>query len=271
MDENKPAAAPLASAPSQTPPPAQSAPATPPAASTTPPPTEDSPSGSTVVNPKSSGGIKSKLPIILVVVLLLVILVAGGVFFWKNMMGANEPAPVTEETQEVIEETITPEPTSASSSSKLDQTFTSEKLSQLSFMGYSLMHPADWTLSEQRDEAVTPISTVTLTKNGYVLKIYQAATGGAMCIYEGDLPEGPASDYRNNEYTDIVTSFATLRQTETPSGGKMSYSYCQKSSTEDSYGAPTSIGHMSVTTGVANSDPEIISEIEEIVKSIKTL
>ncbi len=272
MDENKPATTPSSPTPSQTTPPAQTPAATPPPAPSEnqTPPTQAS-SGSTVINPKGSGGMKSKLPVILVIVLLLVILGAVGVFFWKNMMVKNEPAPVTEETQEVIEETITPEPTSASSSSKLDQTFTSEKLSQLSFMGYSLMHPADWTLSEQRDEAVTPISTVTLTKNGYVLKIYQAATGGAMCIYEGNLPEGPASDYRNNEYTDIVTSFATLRQTETPSGGKMSYSYCQKSSTEDSYGAPTSIGHMSVTTGVANSDPEIISEIEEIVKSIKTL
>lgn len=115
MDENKPAAAPLASAPSQTTPPAQTAPATPPVASTTPPPTEDSPSGSTVVSPKSSGGIKSKLPIILVAVLLLVILVAGGVFFWKNMMGANEPAPTMEETPIVEEVTEAPLPTSSPS------------------------------------------------------------------------------------------------------------------------------------------------------------
>ncbi len=268
MDENSnqtpSAQAPVASPPTTQAPSSTTPPATP---ANTPPQNANT----TTVAPKNPGGIKSKLPILLIVVLLLIILTAVGIFYWKNMMTKNEPVPAQEQTQEVIEETPTIEPTEATSSSKLNQTFTSEKLSQLSFVGYSLMHPADWNLSEQRDEAVTPISTVTLTKNGYVLKIYQAATGGAMCIYEGDLPEGPASDYRNNEYTDLVTSFATLRQTEVPSNGKMSYSYCQKSSTEDSYGAPTSIGHISVTTGVVNSDPEIMNEIEEIVKSIKTL
>ncbi len=270
MDDNKPATTPQAPLPNQAPTPMPAATPPPPEASSTEPAKEAN-TGSTVVSPKSSGGIKSKLPILLIVTLLLIILAAVGIFFWKNMMTKNEPAPAQEEAQEDVEETPTIEPTAATSSSKLDQTFTSEKLPQLSFMGYSLMYPADWTLSEQRSETTTPNSTVTLTKNGYVLKIYQAATGGAGCIYEGDVPIGPFSDYRINEYTDIVTSFATLRQTETPSNGKMSYSYCQKSSTEDSYGAPTSIGHVSLTTGVANSDPEIMSEIEEIVKSIKTL
>lgn len=150
------------------------------------------------------------------------------------------------------------------------KTFTSAKLKDLSFSGYSLGYPSDWTLYEQRDEG-TPISTITLTKNGYTLKIFQAATGGAGCIYTGAMPEGPASDYRNNKYKDLVAGFATLRQTESPSGGKMSYVYCQESSSDNSFGQPTSVGHMSATTGAANPDPQIISEIEEIVKSIKTL
>ena len=174
-----------------------------------------------------------------------------------------EKKPASENT-ELTQLTDTPTPTTAET-----KTFTSAKFDTLSFKGYSLSYPEDWTLSEERD-ATVPISTVTLTKSGYTLKIFQAATGGAQCIYEGAMPEGPASDYRNAKYTDLE-SFASLRQTESPANGKMAYSYCQKNTTDSSYGQPTSVGHMSVTTGVAAADPVILSEIEEIVKSIETL
>lgn len=116
MDENKPTTPSSSPTPSQTTPPAQSTAATPPPtpSENQTPPTQAS-SGSTVINPKSSGGLKSKLPIILVIVLLLIILGAAGVFFWKNMMVKNEPAPV-EETPIVEEEpTIEPSPTSSPS------------------------------------------------------------------------------------------------------------------------------------------------------------
>lgn len=237
-----------------------------------------------------SSGLKSKWPFLLIAILLLIVGIFGGYFvLGQTKNNSQTPTPAPDQVACTQEAKICPDGSSvgrtgpncefakcpstaptSTTSSILEKTFTSKKLPQLSFMGYTLLYPSDWSLSEQRDES-TSISTVTLTKDDYTLKIFQAATGGAGCIYEGDMPEGPASDYRNNKYKDLKTGFTTLRQTESPSSGKMSYNYCQKSETEDSYGQPTSVGHMSVSTQVANPDPEIVSEFEKIVKSIKTL
>ncbi len=113
MDENK-----LVQAPSQTPTPS---PVTTPVATPPPPetpttqPAKESTSASTVVSPKGPGGIRSKLPIILVIFLLLVILAAVGMFFWRNMMVNNEPAPVTEDAPIIEEPTTEPSPTSSPS------------------------------------------------------------------------------------------------------------------------------------------------------------
>lgn len=239
-----------------------------------------------VRNEKKPSNIKSKLPLLIIAVLL-VLLGAAGSYIFLNQKSNSSPSPTPTPQDNgkpcTQEAKICPDgssvgregpnceftqcPTTPTKQSADMKTYTSAKFKDLSFSGYSLEYPADWTLSEQRDES-TSISTVTLTKDGYTIKIWQAATGGAGCIYEGDMPEGPASDYRNNKYKDLKTGFATLRQTESPSSGKMSYNYCQKSETDDSYGQPTSVGHMSVSTQVANPDPEIVSEFEKIVQSI---
>lgn len=215
-----------------------------------------------------SGGFASKLSWLIIAVLLVLVGIFGGYFVLNQTQQNQTPSPTpTISGQPQTQTSPTQAPTK---SAKETKTFTSAKFPDLSFKGYTLTYPADWELSEERKDLPTPISTVTLTKDGYTLKIYQAATGGAGCIYEGEVPEGPFSDYRNNEYKDIE-SFAILRQTESPNNGKMSYAYCQKSETEDSFGQPTSVGHMSVATGVEEPDPQIVVEIEEIVKSIKEL
>ena len=203
--------------------------------------------------------------------LLLVLLLVGGAYYFgtqknTNIQPSDTPTPTVSQVLEEGSGTPTQEPTKAVQT----KSFTSAKFSGLGFNGYSLMYPPDWALSEDRDNSV-PVSTVTLTKQGYTLKIFQAATGGAQCIYEGDMPESPASDYRTNKYKDLITGFATLRQTESPSNGKMAYSYCQKNTSDGSFGQPTTVGHMNLTTGVAVPDPKIVSEFEEIIKSIKTL
>lgn len=241
-----------------------------------------------VKNEHKPSGLKSKWPFLVIALLLVLLGVFGGYFVLNQTnKSAVAPTPTPQDNGKACtqEAKICPDgssvgrtgpncefeacPATSPASAKLES-FTSAKFPDLSFKEYTLMYPSDWTLSEKRDES-TSISTVTLTKDGYSLKIFQAATGGAGCIYEGQMPEGPASDYRNNEYKDLETSFATLRQTESPSGGKMSYVYCQESSSDNSFGQPTSVGHMSATTQAASPDSEIIGELEEIVKSIKTL
>lgn len=217
-----------------------------------------------------TSGVKSKLPWILVALLLVLVGFFGGFFILSQSQKdqGQAPSPVPSASNDQTQ-TIASPTTAPTSSTKLES-FTSAKLTDLSFKGYTLMYPSDWSLSEKKDESLS-LSTVTLTKNGYTLKIYQAATGGAGCVYEGDMPEGPASDYRNNKYKDLKTGFATLRQTESLNNGKISYNYCQKSETGDSYGQPTSVGHMSISTQVANPDTVIVDEFEKIIESIKTL
>lgn len=234
------------------------------------PTTETSNPTQTVVNGNHENHKSNKLPFIIIALLLILLVPLGGYFLVNEASKAKVvPTPTqTPSAEATTAPTSSVSPTSTSI--QLDKSFTSAKFSDLSFAGYKLSYPSSWSLSEQRDGSV-PISTVTLSKNGYSLKIYQAATGGAMCIYEGSLPEGPASDYRTNKFTDLTTSFATLRQTESPSNGKMVFVYCQKSTNDGSFGQPTSVGHMSATTGVANPDPTIVAQIEAIVKSIETL
>ncbi len=113
MDDDKPAETP--SVLDQTPPAASPPPSIQTPTSDTNQPAQES--NGLVVKPKGSG-IKSKLPIISVVVLLLIILAAVGVFFWKNIITSDEPAPTPEETP-IVEE-VTPEPTPASASTSAD-------------------------------------------------------------------------------------------------------------------------------------------------------
>ncbi len=113
MDDDKPAETP--SVLDQTPPAASPPPSIQTPTSDTNQPAQES--NGLVVKPKGSG-IKSKLPIILVVVLLLIILAAVGVFFWKNIITSDEPAPTPEETP-IVEE-VTPQPTPASASTSAD-------------------------------------------------------------------------------------------------------------------------------------------------------
>lgn len=229
----------------------------------------EEPTESPKTTPKPST-IKSKWPFLIIAVLL-VLLGAFGAYFVMNQRSqskiAASPSPTANSEQQIELASESPSPTSKSI--ELTNSFSSAKFNDLSFLGYSLKYPSDWTLKEERDESV-PISTVTLTKGTYSLKIFQAATGGTQCVYEGDIPEGPASDYRTSKWTEL-SSFASLRETESPANGKMAYAYCQKNKEDNSYGQPTSVGHISLTTGVPSPDEEIISEAEAIVKSIKTL
>ncbi len=150
------------------------------------------------------------------------------------------------------------------------KTYTSEKLNWLSFSGYTLKYPQDWTLKEEKIPATS--SRVTISKNEYSIVIYQAAMGGAGCIYEGDVPDGPYADLRNKEFTDIETSFGTLRRTyQTPFDTKTGagYSFCQKSKDRNSYGSITTIGGLSYETPT-NPDKIILEEMDNILKTANT-
>ncbi len=142
--------------------------------------------------------------------------------------------------------------------------------SGLSFTKYQISVPEGWTPSHVTQNEGTWIDTLTVTKGTYELKIFQAATGGALCLYPGDPDfEGPSSRY------DLFVSLTTkdgiaMRRgtTNAVNGNKRGFTVCQKST--DSYGQPTGFGHMSYTTPIV-VDEATLTEMDEMVKSLKKI
>lgn len=224
----------------------------------------------TPVQPMNSKtGLKSKWPLILIGLLILIILPLGA-YFLLNEGSKNQPTPTATPTP-----VVSPEPSAKaenpSPTPKAEmKTYTSKKLANIGFSGYTLKYPADWTQTEERDESVGT-SKLKLAKGSYGIVIQQGPMGGAQCIYEGVMPEGPATDKRGKPYTDLITSIGTLRRDEAVAGnGEIGYSFCQKSDTDDTFGSFTKAGAMSYG-GPVTWDPKMLTEMDSIIKSIQVL
>ncbi len=140
--------------------------------------------------------------------------------------------------------------------------------SGLSFTKYQLMAPEDWTVSHTTTNEGTWVDTLTLTKGTSQLKLFQAATGGAMCLYPLDADfEGPSSRY--DTYVDITTQDNIILRrgtTNANSGTTKGYTMCQKGT--ENFGQPTVFGHMSLTTAL-NPDNMVLSEVDAMLASLK--
>ena len=140
--------------------------------------------------------------------------------------------------------------------------------SGLSFTKYQIVPFPGWTPNHVTTNEGTWTDTLTLTKGSNTLKIFQGATGGAMCLYPGDAAfEGPSSSY--DSFVAITTADnITLRRGTTMggNGATKSYTMCQKGT--DAYGQPTVFGHMSLTTAL-NADAAVISEADAMISSLK--
>lgn len=143
--------------------------------------------------------------------------------------------------------------------------------SGLSFTKYLLIVPGDWIVDHKTTNEGTWVDTLTLTKGAYQIKIFQAATGGAICLYPSDTPmEGPSSAF--NTYVEITTADGEkIRRstTEKTSGTSKGYTFCMKSSYEN-FQQPTIFGHMSLKTPLT-PEPEILSQIDTMISSIKRI
>lgn len=139
----------------------------------------------------------------------------------------------------------------------------------LSFSQYTITVPVDWAVAHESDVSV-PIDTVTATKGEYQIKIFQAATGGAMCLYPGDPAfEGPSSAY--DTFTDLTLKNGDiLRRSGTLAagpGGKRGFTLCYKGN-YDNFQQPTPFGHVSYSTP-PTPDVTILSEMDAIVASFE--
>lgn len=180
----------------------------------------------------------------------------------------NPEPEITDTIQPILEETISPSPTP-----------TVQRMvaagapagSGLSFSRYSLLVPEGWVETHTYENPGTPVDTLTITKGSYSIKIFQAATGGAVCIYPGDAPfDGPKSMYET--FVQLTTSDnITLRRggTNEANGDTRGYTVCQRSA-EGSYQQPTTFGHTSYTTPIA-PDGAILAEMDRIITSLKKI
>lgn len=252
-----------------TPPPVDSTSVQPPvqAPSQTPPPTP--PSDQT--KPKKR---ISKWLILLIAVIILVLLAGLGYFMLskKTQTVTPTPTPATQTTAPTETSTATPTPSSSSAEMK---TFTSAKLANISFQGFTIQYPSDWTPTSARDDSVGT-ATLILTKGDYSITIKQGAFDSQRCVYtdaDFNANQGaPLSDKRRKVVADVTTgSWILKRDQEEDANGNNSYAFCQQSPQDPtSYNSVTKIGAISYT-GPATFDPATLTEMDTIIKSVQTL
>lgn len=209
--------------------------------------------------PKTSILSSKWLKIGAIIVVLLILL--GGAYFLGKNTSTKKGATVTTQVG------LTPTPVDETASWK---TFATQKLKGNSLDAYSMQYPDSWTLTS----SLTSFSdSRTLSKNDYSINVYQAAVGGAGCIFEGTVSDGPMNDYRNLKYVEVKTELGTLRRLIDPGAqkndGKTIFSFCESNNNKD-YGMPTQIGFISYTTP-KNPDNAVLSQMDQMLKTIKII
>ena len=137
----------------------------------------------------------------------------------------------------------------------------------LVFKAYSLETPTGWeSLKEGAPSGDIELDRLTLTKDGYKIVIYQAATGGAQCLFPGEADvEGPSSKF--TKFAEFTTATGELlRKGSTDAKG---FTVCEKQGV-NGFGAPTSFGHIAITLP-ASTTPVILAEIDGILASLKKI
>ncbi len=137
------------------------------------------------------------------------------------------------------------------------------KSAGLSFDSYTLEVPDGWISKKESQTAQD--EKLILTKNDYSISIFQAATGGALCLYPGD-PDfgGPSSRYQ--EFKEIKNKDGRILR-RSGDVGQIAFTVCMKSA-DGSYQQPTIYGHISVKLP-QNWTKEILDEIDTILSSLR--
>jgi hypothetical protein len=201
---------------------------------------------------------------IMLVVIILTALVYGGYYFGKKTNSEAKPEAISTESETPIEIVFPASP------SAVPQTLSTviggvSKSAGLSFDQYSITTPEEWTAKKESQTVAD--EKLILTKGEYQINIFQAATGGAFCLYPGDADlEGPVSKF------ELFVSLTTKdNRTLRRSGNKNEngFTVCQKGQ-DGGYQQPTNYGHISIKMP-ANYPPEILTEIDSIISSLKKI
>lgn len=145
--------------------------------------------------------------------------------------------------------------------------YVSQKIDGLAFKAFSLKYPQTWVQTENIQANSLDVS---IYRNNYELTISQKAVGGAVCLFS-DSPafEGSSGDLRNKQFAEFnTTSGAILRRYfNLNMGDKSSMFFCEKQADGPYFQTPLTIGGL-VYNVPAKYDPDIIKEMDEIVKTI---
>lgn len=201
--------------------------------------------------------------------LVLVVVLVGGVAYGAYTFGKRTPT--TQPTPGAASTTAAPSPKPSVEPVTKVVTAGLDASSGLSFTKYQMTVPEAWVVDHKTTNEGTWVDTLTITKGKTELKIFQAATGGAICLYPTDTPmEGPSSTY--DTYVEITTATGQLmrRSTTTASSGTTKgFTICMKSS-YGNFQLPTIFGHMSLKTDLT-PDPAILAEVDGMIASLKKL
>lgn len=211
----------------------------------------------------------------LILILILALTIAGGAFYLGRNYGQKpSPGPVLTNQPDYIplptitspnatpEAKVQPSPTVG-----VKKTYSGGVSSGLSFNQYTISIGGDWVVKQEGDPNGSPWDRLTASKNGYELSIWQAATGGAMCLYPGDPDfEGPSSRFLS--YIEFAGTDGKMyrRGSTTDPATTKNFTVCEKGT--DNYGQPISFGH----TGYKVPNPyseTILKEMDMMVASLK--
>lgn len=138
----------------------------------------------------------------------------------------------------------------------------------LVFSAYSIDVPSGWTyIKEAEPTGEVAVDKLILAKAAYKITIFEAATGGAPCLYPGDADsEGPFS--RFTSFVDLTTVTGDKLRRGMAQGSTSGYTVCELQS--GGYGQPTSFGHVSITTPSGPSK-SALDEIDSILASLRKI
>ena len=203
---------------------------------------------------------------VVTIIITAVIVFLGATIFYKGL-------PNIKSISETPKATATPVPNEASASaSPIIETQTPSGPTTITgggvlvFKAYILGVPSGWSSKkETAPSGEIELDRLTLTKDNYKITIYQAATGGAMCLYPGDAKiEGPSSSY--DSYVDLTTASGEKLRKST-SGVNKSATICELQ--QGGWGQPTSFGHISIEVPANGGTAAMTQEIDQIIMSIK--
>lgn len=138
----------------------------------------------------------------------------------------------------------------------------------LVFNKYTIDVPNDWTYTKEPvPTGGIEIDKLVLAKGLYKITIYEAATGGASCLYPGD-PDSQGPSSRFTSFAELTTASNDILRRGSVEGSASGFTVCEKQ--VGGFGEPTAFGHISIATP-ANPSSSMLGEVDSILSSLRKI